>query len=249
MWAPVQSCASLSATASANSDCAGCSGVVAVSWTRNNRLAPSRCIRAATRFTQQTPIPRQTVEPVSERGARPQGVLDEVERATGQRLGEMDAECFVASETRREAPRLVGHRLRDTNAWVHELGPAEQPAKRRGIDAAALNPRDEVRQDPALNGRRNGRACVEAAHDCHRRVAPVVRPFADSPRLRLTQTGSRSQIRSALLLARPRFVVWRSLSRPPRLCRATQQFAALFRTYIPPPRRTEAYGLPFYWWR
>ena len=111
-------------------------------------------------ITQQTPVPRKTVEPLSEGGTGSQGVLDQVERATGQRLGEMDAERFVARQARGKAPRHVGHGLRDANGWVHEPRPPEELTNRRGVNTAALNPCYEVGEYPALNRRHDGRACV-----------------------------------------------------------------------------------------
>ena len=128
MSAPVLSRASLSATARANSVRAGCNGVVAVSWTRNNRLSSLAVCPRRHAIAHQAPIPRQTIEPFLERGAGSQGVLDEVERAAGQRLGEMDAERFVAGEGRGEAPRRLGHRLGDANVRIVEPRPPEEPA-------------------------------------------------------------------------------------------------------------------------
>ena len=114
-------------------------------------------------IAQQTPIARQTIEPFSERGARSQRVLDEVERATRQRLGEMDAERFIAGEGRGETPRRLGRSLGDANARIHEPRPAEEPANRRRVDAAAFHPCDEVWQDPTLYGGRDERAPVPPA--------------------------------------------------------------------------------------
>ena len=163
MSAPVQSRASLSATASANSARAGYNGVVAVSWTRNNRLCSSAVCPRRHAIAQQTPIPRQTIEPFSERGARSQRVLDEVERATRQRLGEMDAESFIACEGRGETPRRLGRSLGDANARIHEPRPAEEPANRRRVYAAAFHPCDEVWGYPTLYGGRDDRAPVPPA--------------------------------------------------------------------------------------
>ena len=103
-------------------------------------------------IAQQAPVPREAIEPLPERRARSQGVLDEVERAARQRLGEMDAERFVAGEARGEPPRHLGRRLGHANARILEFRPAEEPANGRGVDVAALDPCDEVRQHPALHG-------------------------------------------------------------------------------------------------
>ena len=103
-------------------------------------------------IAQQAPVARQTIDSVFERGAGSQGVLNEVERAARQRLGEMDAERFVAGQGRGQAPRYLGHSLRDANIGIVKPRPPEEPADRRGADAAALHPGDEVRQHPALYG-------------------------------------------------------------------------------------------------
>ena len=129
---------------------------------KHKALFPAVCPRRHA-IAQQTPIPRQTIEPFSEIGARSQGVLDEVERAAGQRLGEMDAESVVACEGRGEAPRRIGHSLGDANVGIVEPRPPEEPANRRGVDAAALDPCDEVRQYPTLHGWRDDRAPVSPA--------------------------------------------------------------------------------------
>ena len=109
------------------------------------------CSRRHT-IAQQAPITRQTIEPMLERGARSEGVLDEVERAAGQRLGEMNAESFVTCEGRGEAPRRLGDSLGDASIRILEPRPTEEPANRRGVDVAALDACDEVRQDPTLYG-------------------------------------------------------------------------------------------------
>ena len=78
------------------------------------------------------------------------GLLYKVERAAGQRLGEMDVKSLVACEGRGEAARHLGHCLGDANARILEPRPPEEPANRRGVDAVALDPCDEVRQYPTL---------------------------------------------------------------------------------------------------
>ena len=108
-------------------------------------------------IAEQAPITRQTIEPFPEIGAGSQGVLDQVERAARQRLGEMNAESFVAGEGRSEAPRRLGHSLGDANVGIVEPRPPEKAANRRGVDAAALDPCDEVRQYPTLYGWRDDR--------------------------------------------------------------------------------------------
>ena len=97
-------------------------------------------------IAQQTPVTRQTIDPVSERGARSQCVLDEIERATRQRLGEMDTERVIAREHRCEAPGGLGRRLGDANARIHEPGSAKETAHRRRVGAAAFHKCDEVWQ-------------------------------------------------------------------------------------------------------
>jgi hypothetical protein len=75
----------------------------------------------------------------------------------------MDAESLVACEGRGEAPRHFGHSLGDANVRIHEPRPPEQLANRRGVDAAALDPCNEVRQYPTLYGWRDDRAPVSPA--------------------------------------------------------------------------------------
>ena len=74
----------------------------------------------------------------------------------------MDAESFVACKGRGEAPRLLGHRLGDANVRILEPRPPEEPANRRGVDVAALDPCDEVWQYPTLYGWRDDRAPVSS---------------------------------------------------------------------------------------
>jgi hypothetical protein len=100
---------------------------------------------------QQTPITRETIESFSEVGARSQGVLDEVECAAGERLGEMDAESLIARESRGEVPGRLGGSLGHANVGILEPRPPEEPSKRRRVDVAALDPCDEVRQYPPLD--------------------------------------------------------------------------------------------------
>jgi hypothetical protein len=68
MSAPVLSRASLSARARENSVRAECSGVVAVSWTRNKRLSSFRCVRAATRSLSSRPYRAKRSSPFSREG-------------------------------------------------------------------------------------------------------------------------------------------------------------------------------------
>ena len=69
----------------------------------------------------------------------------------------MDAESFVVCEGRGEAPRRFRQSLGDANVRIQEPRPPEEPANRRGVDAAALDPCDEVRQYPTLYGWRDDR--------------------------------------------------------------------------------------------
>ena len=133
------------------------------------------CARRHT-IAQQTPITRQTFEPFLERGAGSQCVLDEVERASGQRLGDMDAESVVACEGRGQAPRRVGHRFGDACIRILEPCPAEEPPNGSGVDVAAFNPSHEVRQYPTLYGGRDHRVAVS-----HTRQTVLLPP--DAPRI------------------------------------------------------------------
>jgi hypothetical protein len=75
----------------------------------------------------------------------------------------MDAESVVACKGRCESLRLLGHSLGDANVRIHEARPAEEPANRRRVDAAAFHPCDEVWQYPTLYGGRDDRTPVPPA--------------------------------------------------------------------------------------
>ena len=152
MSAPVLSRASLSATARANSVRAECNGVVAVSWTRNSRLSPSRCVRAATRSLIRRPYRARRSNPFSSEGLarRAYSMRSSAPRGSDSARWMPSASSPVRLAARRHAfsvSRLRRCGRRDRRAWS-----PKELADRRGADVAALNPGDEVRQHPALYG-------------------------------------------------------------------------------------------------
>jgi hypothetical protein len=55
----------------------------------------------------QAAIARESIEAVAERGARPEGVLDEIQRAARQPFGHVDADRLVSSHRHRQTPGLA----------------------------------------------------------------------------------------------------------------------------------------------
>ena len=156
MSTPVLSRASLSAIASANSVRAGCNGAVAVSWIKNRTL--SSCgVCASPRDRSPAAHSAQDDQPFSREGLD-RRVLDEVQRAAGQRLGEMHAKRFVARQGRREPPRSLGDRLGNRMFGSSSL---VRPSRRIG---AALTWR------PSTHAMRWGRT-----HPCTNRSAITAR--------------------------------------------------------------------------
>jgi hypothetical protein len=103
-------------------------------------------------IAQQPAIASQAIESFFQGGTGSKRVFDEVQGAAGQRLGEMDAQRLVARKGRGETPRRVGDCLGDAHAGIVEPRSPEEVANRLGVDLTALDPGDQVRQDPALDG-------------------------------------------------------------------------------------------------
>jgi len=62
----------------------------------------------------------------------------------------MDTESVIACEGRGEVPGFLGQSLGNANVGILEPRPPEESANRRGVDVAALEQCNEVRQYPTL---------------------------------------------------------------------------------------------------
>ena len=149
---PVASRARRSATASANSARAGCSGLLPVSRTTRRRSVPLSSGTGRDAVAQHAAVAGQPLEPHAERRARTKRVLDEVERAARQRLGEVDAERRIPGRrwppaATPLAPRVPAPARRDRRGR-----PAGQLRNRRRVAALAGDQHHEVGQHPSGDG-------------------------------------------------------------------------------------------------
>src|SRR5262249_5276421 len=105
MSAPVLSRASLSTAAKENSARADCRGVMAGSLTQNNKLFPSRCVRAATRSLSNRPYRARRSSPFSSEGLdrRAYSMRSSVPRGSDSATWMPSASSPVRSAARRHA--------------------------------------------------------------------------------------------------------------------------------------------------
>ena len=107
---------------------------------------------------------------LTSRCARSKGVLDEIEGAARQPLGEVNADRAVVGQRRREPPRGVDGGFWHADVGVGELDQTVELPDGGDIRALLLDPTDEVRNNPRLNGRACGTDSVqlsrrETSHD------------------------------------------------------------------------------------
>jgi hypothetical protein len=101
-------------------------------------------------------VARQATESRCERRARSESVLDEIERAARECLGDVDADRRVPGQRRREAPRCLCRWFRHARVRIRQVRQTRQPADASAVNSLTLHPRNQVRKDPRLYGSTGG---------------------------------------------------------------------------------------------
>jgi hypothetical protein len=103
-------------------------------------------------IAQNAAVASQTLETTRERSARPESVLDEIQRATRQPLGYVKSDNGIAGNRRGQSPSLFYRRFGYAEIGVRQIRQARQSSDGRSIKSLMLNPCDEMWQHPSLNG-------------------------------------------------------------------------------------------------